>query len=75
MSPRETEDVLVEAALTAYRERDAEGLPLVPPEWWDLSPEGRENVYRRQLEARRVESLLDERGWSATVKAVLARIR
>ena len=39
-----------------------------------LSPEGREEVFRRQLQSRVLESALDERGWSSTVRAVMARL-
>jgi len=70
----EGQDALLEATLTAYRERDAEGLPLAPPQWWDLSEETCELAAARQLQARVVESALDERGWSGTVRAVLERV-
>ena len=74
MSPREEAELLVEAALGAHRERDLDGLPLPAPAWADLAPEGREDVFRRQLQSRLVESALDERGWSSTVRAVMARL-
>lgn len=74
MSPNEREDLLIEATLGAYRERDADGFPSAPPEWWDLSSEGRAEAFRLQLAARRVESATDARGWSGTVRAVLERI-
>jgi len=70
----EAEAALLEATLGAHRERDAEGLPSAPPQWWDLSPEACERVCLRQAEARLLESALDERGWSGTVKAVLERL-
>jgi len=75
MSRREdVEAALFEATLGAYRERDADGLPSAPPQWWDLSPEACELACLRQAEARLLESALDERGWSGTVKAVLQRL-
>jgi hypothetical protein len=74
MSPDDREELLVEGVLGAYRERAADGLPVAPPEWWDLSAEGRERAFNLQLAARRMESLLDRRGWSGTVKAVLERL-
>ena len=74
MSPDDREELLVEGVLGAYRERDADGLPVAPPEWWDLSAQGREHAFRLQLAARRMESLLDRRGWSGTVKAVFERL-
>ena len=74
MSDRET-DVLVESSVTAHRERDATGLPQPPSAWWDLAPEALDELFRRQLLARRIERLIDPDGQNATVKAVLARIR
>lgn len=68
------EAALLEATLGAHRDRDAEGLPLAPPQWWDLPAEACELAWLRQADARVVESALDERGWSGTVKAVLERI-
>jgi hypothetical protein len=68
------EAALLEATLGAHRERDAEGLPLAPPQWWDLSAEACELAGLRQAEARLLESALDERGWSGTVRAVLGRV-
>jgi hypothetical protein len=70
----DAEAALLEATLGAHRERDAEGLPSAPPQWWDLSPEACERACLRQAEARLIESALDERGWSGTVKAVLERV-
>jgi hypothetical protein len=74
MSAREEEELLIEAALGAYRERDRDGLPLPSPAWADLTPEGRVEVFRRQMQSRRVESALDERGWNSTVRAVMERL-
>jgi hypothetical protein len=74
VSPRDDEDALIEATLSAHRERDADGLPMAPPQWWDLSPEMCEQAFARQLQARVVESALDPQGWSSTVKAVLGRL-
>jgi hypothetical protein len=74
MSPREAEELLIEAALGAYRDRDLEGLPLPAPAWADLTPQGREEVFRRQLQSRLIESALDERGWNSTVRAVMERL-
>lgn len=74
MRSREEVELQIEAALGAHRERDLDGLPLPAPAWADLTPEGREEVFRRQLQSRFVESVLDERGWSSTVRAVMARL-
>jgi len=75
MSPGAADDLLIEATLTARRSLDADGLPLAPPEWWDLSAEARVRAFEAQMQARRIESAVDKRGWSTTVRAVMARIR
>lgn len=74
MSPDERDDTLIEAVLGAHRERDRDGLPVAPPQWWDLSPEARVEAFHRQAQARLIESLLDENGWSGTVRAVMERL-
>jgi len=67
-------DALVEAAVTAHRERDAEGRIVAPPAWWDLSPEEREELFERQLMSRVIEKAANLAGWSGTVQAVMRRI-
>ena len=74
MNAREEQDVLIEGTLTAHRDRDRDGLPLASPAWADLSPDARLEAYRRQMAARELERAMDERGWSSTVQAVLARL-
>jgi len=74
MSPGEQDDVLIEATVSVYRTLDADGLSQAPPEWWDLSPESRVRAFEAQVMARALESAMDERGWSGTVRAVMARI-
>jgi hypothetical protein len=74
MSPDERDEALIEATLTVYRERDADGMPAPPPAWWDLAPEAREQAYRGQLAARAFERALDPLGLNSTVRAVLSRI-
>lgn len=74
MSPDERDESLVESTLSAFRERDAAGLPVAPPAWWDLSPQEREDAARAQRAARVMEAAIDPRGWSTTVHAVLARL-
>ena len=71
MSPSERDDALIEAALTAYRDRDADGLPLSHPAWADLTPEAREEAFYRQLAARRLGQLV---GRQVERAAVLARV-
>ena len=67
-------DELVEASVTAHRERDLEGRLKPPAEWWDLAPDALDDLFQRQLLTREIERVLDPQGQSATVKAVLARI-
>jgi len=73
MSDRET-PALIEAAVTAFRERDRDGRIVPPSAWWDLPPEALDQLYREQSFARDVERATDPAGESGTVKAVLARI-
>jgi len=73
VTPRERE-MLIEASVGAHRERDRDGRPVAPPEWWDLSPDMLEELHRRQLQARELERLIDPGGESSTAKAVMARI-
>ena len=75
MSTGAADDLLIEATLTARRAIDADGFPLAPPGWWDLSAEARVRAFEAQMQARRIESAFDERGWSSTVHAVMARLR
>ncbi len=73
MSDRESE-TLLEAAVTAHRERDLDGRLVPPPAWWDLAPEALDELFRRQVMAREVERALDPEGRSATVMAVMSRV-
>ena len=66
---------LIEAAVTAFRERDAEGRCVAAPAWWDLSPDDRDALFDLQLAARQLERATDQAGLSTTARAVLARIR
>lgn len=68
-------DILLEEAVSAYRERSASGRILPSPAWWDLSAESREQLFRRQLQSRILESALDRDGRSTTVKSVLNRLK
>jgi hypothetical protein len=67
-------DVLIEATLSAYRERDADGLPRPSGAWRDLPLDARERAFVALVAARRLEALLSEDGLSSTARAVLARI-
>jgi hypothetical protein len=66
---------LIEAAVTAFRERDREGRIVPPPAWWDLAPEALDTLYAEQAIARDLERAMDPAGESGTVKAVMARLR
>ena len=68
-------EILMEEAVSAYRERTASGRILPSPAWWDLPPESREELFQRQLESRRLERVLANDGMSATVRNVMSRIR
>jgi len=65
---------LIEAALTAYRARNATGNILFSPAWHDLAPTDREAAFELQLDSRLLERALDPEGLSATARAVLARL-
>ncbi len=73
MSPAEV-DLLLEAAVSPYRESGADGRIHVSPAWWDLSPEQRGDLFVRQAATRELERALDAEGRSGTVKAVLERL-
>jgi hypothetical protein len=66
-------DLLIEAAVTAYRELDTLGRILPSPAWWDLALEAREELFDRQLLSRIMERAVDPGGLSTTVKVVLGR--
>jgi len=70
----EEQEVQLEAATAAFRERDVSGRIQPSPAWWDLSPEDRERLFQRQVEARLVEAAVDPEGLSSTARAVLGRI-
>lgn len=74
MSPAEFDEVRLESLTRAHRDRDPDGLPVPPSEWFDLSAEACDELFRRQTRARAIESAMHERGWSSTVQAVLSRI-
>jgi hypothetical protein len=71
----DAKDLLIERALGTFRERNAAGRILPSPAWWDLSGQDRESLFECQLESRILERSLRPEGWSATVQAVLERLR
>ena len=70
----EPKDLLIEEAVSAFRERNSWGRVLPSRAWWDLPPEGREAAYERQLASRVIERSIDPNGRSSTVRAVLERL-
>ncbi len=71
----ETGDLLIEAAASAFRERNSWGRILPSSAWMDLSPADREALFERQLASRFIERALESNRRSSTVRAVLARLR
>jgi hypothetical protein len=68
-------DLLIEAAASAHRDRDALGRPVPSPAWYDLSPADREEVHERLLVDRWLERALDPAGLSSTGREVVDRAR
>lgn len=66
-------DALIEATVTAFRERDASGAVAFSPAWWDLSVADREAAFRLQLASRYLEQAMDPKGLSTTARAVVDR--
>jgi hypothetical protein len=73
--PTPDEELLIEAAATAWRARDPRGGLSFHPAWWDLDAAGRRAAFEATREARALEAALDPQGLSSTARAVLARIR
>lgn len=71
----ESQDLLLEAAASAFRERNSWGRVLPSPAWMDLAPADREALFERQLASRIIGRALDPSGRSSTVRAILARLR
>ena len=68
-------DALIEATLSAFRERDEAGRPRFAPAWADLAPEDREAAFEASIVARALEAAWDPRGRSATVRVVAERVK
>lgn len=66
-------EILIEAATTAYRERDRDGRILPSPAWADLLPDDRERAFDEQASSRLLEAVWDDSGLSATGRAVVQR--
>ncbi len=67
-------EVLLEAATTAYRERDAYGRIKPSPAWADLIPAQRQALFDRQLLARLTEQAADPQRLSSTARLIRDRI-
>ena len=73
MKEAEEREALLEAAVTAHRDRDASGRILPSPAWMDLAPADREAAFEAQSAARRLEAAHDENGMNATAWVVTER--
>ena len=69
------DEILIEAATTAWRPRSPSGQIGAHPAWADLDAAGRFEVYEETVRLRRLEAVGDPDGLSTTAKVVLARIR
>lgn len=65
---------LIERVVSAFRERDANGVVQASPAWRDLDPADRAAAFDEALRARRLEAALDPDGLTSTARAVLARL-
>jgi hypothetical protein len=70
----EPRDLLIEEAVSAFRERNTWGRILPSHAWLDLAPADRDALFDRQLASRIIERALDPNGRSSTVGAVLTRL-
>jgi hypothetical protein len=68
-------EILMEAAVSAYRERNASGRIVASPAWWDLPPDSRNELYERQLQSRLLERAIAPDGMSTTVRSILKRLK
>ena len=69
------EEILLEEAVSAYRERTVSGRILPSPAWWDLPAESRIELFARQLQSRVLERALSPDRRSTTVQSILSRLR
>ena len=68
------EEILLEEAVSAYRERTTSGRILSSPAWWDMPVESRELLFAKQLQSRVVERAVSSDGMSSTVRSIFNRI-
>ena len=74
MTGDQERELLIEAAVGAWRPRRADGGIGVHPAWADLDAAGRAEAYEAARLQRRLEAAIDEQGLSSTARAVLGRI-
>jgi hypothetical protein len=72
-TPQE-EEILIEAAATAFRPETRDGLGQHPA-FRDLDGDGRARAFDVVRQLRAMEAALDAEGLSSTARAVLRRIR
>jgi hypothetical protein len=75
MSDSKEKEALIEAAASAFRGTTPLGELRTHPAWEDLDEEGRKEAFELAMKLRKLESALDPKGQSSTVKAILNRIR
>ena len=68
-------EILMEAAVSAYRDRDASGRILPSPAWWDLPPDSKLELFDRQIKSRLLERASTRDGMSTTVRSVLKSLK
>ncbi len=68
------DEPLIEAATTAFRDADRDGIHFHPA-WYDLGAEGRREAFEATVRSRTLEAATHPEGLSTTAQAVLARIR
>lgn len=66
---------LIEAVLSAHRERTTSGKILESPAWHDLDDAGRSAAHAACARLRLMEAALDGGGLSSTARSVLNRIQ
>jgi hypothetical protein len=70
----DSKELMIEKAVSAFRERNSSGRILPSVSWFDVAPEDRDAVFALQLESRQIERALSRDGISTTVRAVLGRL-
>ena len=66
---------LIEAVISAHRERDDRGVIQEHPAWHDLDGAQRRLAFDATMATRRLEAALHPEGLSSTAETVLRRIR